>query len=89
MGTRKYSNGNLYEGSFSHGEPNGEGTMRYTSGCAIPVHSYKNELRHVRAAAKIFEELAYRAVDLAADVLGVKAHSVNASKRYRERQLRD
>lgn len=33
MGTRKYSNGNLYEGRFSEGELSGEGTMRYANGC--------------------------------------------------------
>lgn len=32
VGTRKYSNGNLYEGSFSEGEASGEGTMRYVNG---------------------------------------------------------
>lgn len=32
LGTRKYSNGNLYEGKFSEGEASGEGTMRYVNG---------------------------------------------------------
>ena len=32
VGIRKYANGNLYEGSFSEGEVDGEGTMRYASG---------------------------------------------------------
>ena len=32
VGTRKYSNGNLYEGKFSEGEASGEGTMRYVNG---------------------------------------------------------
>lgn len=32
MGTRKYMNGNLFEGNFVDGEPNGQGAMRYASG---------------------------------------------------------
>ncbi|CAM9399332.1 unnamed protein product, partial [Discosporangium mesarthrocarpum] len=32
VGTRRYMNGNLYEGSFREGEPDKEGAMRYANG---------------------------------------------------------